>query len=157
MRKFLFLMMCCIGLVLTSCKTEMGLAYNVAVQGNGDGNVEVTFDQGKFAMAGTAAIVFYAQDSVPFIKSTVVSKKQVLESNKKDYIEALDLVQASMENITATSAGGNYDLNVEGYVTVYPLNISVEVHKHLSSKDNAPVRKALRDKAESAERWCYIE
>lgn len=135
----------------------MGLAYNVAVQGNGDGNVEVTFDQGKFEMTGAAAIVFYAQDSVPFTKSKVVSKAQVLESNKKDYIEALDLVQASMENIQATSAGGNYNLNVDGFITVYPLNISVEVHKHLSNHDNAPVRKALRDKAESSDRWCYIE
>lgn len=155
MKKIFIFLMLGIGMMLTSCKTEMGLAYNVAVTGDGDGLIDVQFPQGNFEMNGTATINFYAADTVPFVKAEYLTKQQVLESGNKKYVAALDYVQAELEKVNATDASGTYDLLIDGEVLIYPFNIAVNVHKRLSNRDNVPNRAAQWEKA--TDRWCYIE
>lgn len=142
-------------MMLVSCKSEMGLAYDVSVSGDGDGLVDVQFPQGHFDLNGTATFDLCAADSIPFVKANHLTKQQIVESGNKKYVAALDYVQAEMEKINATEAGGTYNLLIDGQVLVYPFNIAVKVHKRLTNRDNADGHMKKLDKI--ADRWCYIE
>lgn len=84
MKKFMFILAAILGLTLTSCKTtQFGLAYSVAITGDGDGKFNVTFPQGSYAMDGTAALDLQLGDTVMFNDSVAyVTKAEVLEKGK---------------------------------------------------------------------------
>lgn len=143
--------------MLTSCKTDYGLSYKVAVTGDGDGLVNVQFPKGHFVMNGNAALDFYVFDSIPFANADFryLTKQEVIKSNNAKYFAALDYVQAEVAKINATDASGTYDLLIDGYVLVYPLNICVKINKRLSNRANIPNAPPRYDLA--ADKWSFIE
>ena len=86
MKKILFALMAC--LALCACNTQFGLAYSVQLTGDGDGNFEVTFPQGTFAMDGTATIDLFVGDTIPF-GTQLTSKAEVIEKGDPKQLAAL--------------------------------------------------------------------
>ena len=75
MRKILFTL--CMCFALCSCHSQFGIAYGVKLHGDGDGQVQVTFPEGSYAMDGKAAIALQIGDSLPLGK--VTTKAYVLQ------------------------------------------------------------------------------
>ena len=122
--------------MLTACNTEFGLVYDVSITGDGDGNVEVTFPQGSFAMNGKADINLALGDSIPFNK--VTTKAEVIQKKNKKEIAVLEAVNNAMcENFDAHSEDGTYDILIEGIVTETGTGLSFSVNKRLTNRDIA--------------------
>ena len=118
MRKILFAMLiACVA--LCSCGTQFGLAYGVKLTGDGDGQFEVTFPQGSYAMDGKAALALNVGDSILFNDTTqqVTYKSQVLARGNKKELAAMKRVNDSIAaNFEAFAGEGTYDLWLKGFV-----------------------------------------
>ena len=121
---------------MSSCGTQFGLAYNVGITGDGDGQFEVTFPQGTYAMDGTAKLALNLGDTVLFNEKTPTTKAEVLAKNNKKQIAAMKAVNDSIANqFDATSASGTYDVTIQGKVTEIGTGLTFEVNRHLTNRD----------------------
>jgi hypothetical protein len=143
MKKILFLLAMTLAIAMTSCtKTQFGLEYNVAVTGDGDGDFEVTFPQGSYAMNGTAAVQLTVGDTMLWQTQEYVLQNRVLQSQDADAITALRLVNDAMTTqFNATATSGTYDLLIDGYVTEIATGLTFSVHKRLTNRDSVPIDK----------------
>lgn len=133
MKKFLFAIIAC--LALCSCNTQFGLAYGVKVTGDGDGQVEVTFPQGQYAMDGTATIYLNVGDTMPFFGKKVTTKAEVIEHGSAKQLAALKAANDSIaEQFKATSGSGTYDLWLNGFVKEIGTGLIFEVDRHFTNR-----------------------
>lgn len=139
MKKFLgFLFALMLGFTLTSCGTQFGLVYGVQLTGDGDGQFEVTFPQGSYAMDGKAALELNVGDSVLFNDTTqkVTFKSEVLERGKKKELAALKRVNDSIAtNFEAFSGEGTYDLWLKGYVKEIGTGLIFEIDRRFTNRE----------------------
>ena len=99
-------------LVFTACQTQFGLVYGVQLTGDGDGQFEVTFPQGSYAMDGKAALALNVGDSILFNDTTqqVTYKSQVLARGNKKELAAMKRVNDSIvANFEAFAGEGTYE------------------------------------------------
>ena len=90
MKKLMFILASILTLTLTSCGTQFGLAYSVAITGDGDGKFDVTFPQGSYAMDGTASLDLQLGDTIMFKDSAAyVTKAEVLEKGNANELKAM--------------------------------------------------------------------
>lgn len=145
MKKFYFLAaILALAVSFTSCKTaQFGVAYAVTVVGDGDGQVDVSFPQGRFAMDGTAGIDLRVSNDTNVLTAPVTCKAFVLNENDPQHLKALRLCNDFMEQefvVNETEAGGTYDILIKGFVRETLTGIGFEVEKHLTNRANAPSR-----------------
>jgi hypothetical protein len=130
---------------MTSCKGQaaFGVDYAAVVNGDGDGNFDVTFPQGRVAMDGTAVIDFRASNDSSIINGKVYTKQEVLQSGDAEKIKALEACNAYMaDKFEASAASGTYDIWIKAFVRERVTGIGFEAEKHLTNrvKSNAPSR-----------------
>ena len=127
---------------MTSCKSvQFGLAYNVNLTGDGDGQFEVTFPQGSYAMDGTAALALHLGDTLKFNSVEPVTKAEVLESGNAKKLAAMKAVNDSIANqFNACAGSGTYDITIHGKVTEIGTGLTFEVNRRLTNRDQ--LRKA---------------
>ena len=145
MKKFIFVLIAILSsLALTSCGTQFGLAYSVAITGDGDGNFEVTFPQGTYAMNGTASLDLPLGDTIMFNDSTnAVTKTDVLQRGKAKELAAMKAVNDSIaEKFEASAAEGTYDIWIKGFVKELGTSLMFSVDRRLTNRENAALRKA---------------
>lgn len=138
MRKFFIFLMFAISLAtLQSCKTaQFGVDYAATVQGDGDGNFDVIFPQGRVAMDGTATIDFRVSNDSTVLKNKVYTKQEVLESGDAKKIEALKACNDYLaEQFEASAASGTYDITIHAYVRERVTGIGFEANKHLTNRE----------------------
>ena len=134
MKKILFALMAC--LALCACNTQFGLAYSVQLTGDGDGNFEVTFPQGTFAMDGTATIDLFVGDTIPF-GTQLTSKAEVIEKGDPKQLAALQRVNESVaKQFGATAGDGTYNIWIHGFIKEIGTGLSFEVDRHLTNREN---------------------
>lgn len=137
MRKFLFVLVAIFSMVaLQSCKTaQFGVDYAATVTGDGDGQFDVLFPQGRIAMDGTAAIDFRVSNDSTVLNQKVYTKQQVLESGDKDQLKALkECNDYIANNFEAYAAHGTYDITIHAYVRERVTGIGFEANKHLTNR-----------------------
>lgn len=128
-------------LAFTSCGTQFGLAYSVAITGDGDGKFDVTFPQGSYAMDGTASLDLQLGDTVLF--NNAVTKAEVLEKGRAKELKAMKAVNDSIaEKFEAVAAEGTYDIWIKGYVKELGTGLVFSVDRRLTNRENATLRKA---------------
>jgi hypothetical protein len=141
MKKFLILIFAMVTtLVFTACQTQFGLVYGVQLTGDGDGQFEVTFPQGSYAMDGKAALALNVGDSILFNDTTqqVTYKSQVLERGNKKELAAMKRVNDSIAaNFEAFAGEGTYDLWLKGFVKEIGTGLVFSVDRHLTNRDAA--------------------
>lgn len=145
MKKFIFVLIAFLSsLALTSCGTQFGLAYSVAITGDGDGSFEVTFPQGSYAMDGTASLDLQLGDTIMFNDSTnAVTKSEVLQRGKAKELAAMKAVNDSIaEKFEAIAAEGTYDIWIKGFVKELGTGLMFSVDRRLTNRENAALRKA---------------
>ena len=144
MKKFMFILAAILGLTLTSCGTQFGLAYSVAITGDGDGKFDVTFPQGSYAMDGTAALDLQLGDTVMFNDSVAyVTKAEVLEKGKAKELKAMKAVNDSIaEKFNAVAAEGTYDIWIKGYVKELGTGLTFSVDRRLTNREVKALMKA---------------
>ena len=144
MRKILFAMLIACT-ALCSCGTQFGLAYGVKLTGDGDGQFEVTFPQGSYAMDGTATIDLNVGDTIPFGK--VTTKAEVIERGDAKQLAALKAVNDSVaQQFNATEGSGTYDLWLHGFVKETGTGLIFEIDRHFTNRPpNAARLKAPAD------------
>jgi hypothetical protein len=132
-------------MALCSCNTQFGLAYGVSLTGDGDGQFEVTFPQGSYAMDGTATIDLNVGDTVPFGK--VTTKAEVLERGNAKEIAALRAANDSVAiQFKATSGSGTYDLWLHGFIQEIGTGLVFEVDRHFTNRETkTPLRTPSND------------
>ena len=143
MKKFLFgLVIAMFSFVMTSCNTQFGIAYGVHLNGDGDGQFEVTFPQGSYAMDGKATFTLNVGDTVLFGNDTVTTKAAVLQRNNKKELAAMQRVNDSIANEFNAFAGeGTYDLYLKGFVKEMGTGLVFEIDRHFTNRENT-LRKA---------------
>jgi hypothetical protein len=141
MKKFLILIFAMVTtLVFTACQTQFGLVYGVQLTGDGDGQFEVTFPQGSYAMDGKAALALNVGDSILFNDTTqqVTYKSQVLARGNKKELAAMKRVNDSIAaNFEAFAGEGTYDLWLKGFVKEIGTGLVFSVDRHLTNRDAA--------------------
>lgn len=141
MKKFLILIFAMVTtLVFTACQTQFGLVYGVQLTGDGDGQFEVTFPQGSYAMDGKATLALNVGDSILFNDTTqqVTYKSQVLERGNKKELAAMKRVNDSIAaNFEAFAGEGTYDLWLKGFVKEIGTGLVFSVDRHLTNRDAA--------------------
>lgn len=141
MKKFLILIFAMVTTFLfTACQTQFGLVYDVQLTGDGDGQFEVTFPQGSYAMDGKAALALNVGDSILFNDTTqqVTYKSQVLARGNKKELAAMKRVNDSIAaNFEAFAGEGTYDLWLKGFVKEIGTGLVFSVDKHLTNRDAA--------------------
>lgn len=103
-------------MLLAACDPkEYKPLYNINVVGEADGQVDVVFPDGKFAVDGATNLSFtYGNDTtVVFSKVGDFSVEQGIKSADKEVQRFANDVQGLDESISATSAGGTYYLVVD--------------------------------------------
>ena len=141
MKKFLILIFAMVTTFLfTACQTQFGLVYGVQLTGDGDGQFEVTFPQGSYAMDGKAALALNVGDSILFNDTTqqVTYKSQVLARGNKKELAAMKRVNDSIAaNFEAFAGEGTYDLWLKGFVKEIGTGLVFSVDRHLTNRDAA--------------------
>ena len=141
MKKFLILFFAMVSaLMFTACQTQFGLVYGVQLTGDGDGQFEVTFPQGSYAMDGKAALALNVGDSILFNDTTqqVTYKSQVLARGNKKELAAMKRVNDSIAaNFEAFAGEGTYDLWLKGFVKEIGTGLVFSVDRHLTNRDAA--------------------
>jgi len=143
-------MLCVVmSLVLTSCDTEsenaqFGIVYNVTVDGDADGNVNVTFPNGKFEMNGDADLAFvYSNDTIQALQGlNVLTAEEIIAFNDANQLAALNAVNSWVDEtftVSATQAGGTYDVVIKGYVKETLTGLVIAIDKRLTNRENAVV------------------
>ena len=143
MKKFLFIAFAVLSsLTFTSCNTQFGLAYGVKLTGDGDGQFEVVFPQGSYAMDGKAAIALNVGDSLLFNttdSTNVALKNDVILRGKKKELEAMKRVNDSIATqFEAFSGDGTYDLWLNGYVKELGTGLIFQIDRHFTNRLQAP-------------------
>ena len=140
----MFILVSILTLTLTSCGTQFGLAYSVAITGDGDGKFEVTFPQGSYAMDGTAALDLQLGDTIMFNDSAAyVTKAEVLERGKAKELKAMKEVNDSIaEKFNAIAAEGTYDIWIKGFVKELGTGLTFSVDRRLTNRDVKALKKA---------------
>ena len=150
MRKILFAIIACVA--LTACNTQFGLAYNVSLTGDGDGQFEVTFPQGSYSMDGTASLALKVGDTIPFNK--VTTKAEVIMKGNERELKALQQVNdAIAEQFNATEGSGTYDIWLKGFIKEIGTGLIFEVDRHFTNRP-PNLRKAP---ANAADKYPYIK
>lgn len=166
MKKLLFFFMLMLSMVMvTSCAgAKFGVQYAVVVAGDGDGNVDVTFPQGRFAMDGDAAVDLRVSNDSTVINQPVLTKEYVLTKGTAKEKKALELCNEFMSdnfNTAETEAGGTYDLLIKGYVRETLTGVGFEVEKHLTNREQkllkAPARNANDTTGQVVDKYQYIK
>ena len=149
MRKILFTL--CMCFALCSCHSQFGIAYGVKLHGDGDGQVQVTFPEGSYAMDGKAAIALQIGDSLPLGK--VTTKAYVLQHGSARELAALQAVSDSVTyQFDATAADGTYDLYLYGFVKETLTGLIFEIDRHWTNRD-----KTKKLKTTSSDPYPYIK
>lgn len=145
MKKSLILVFAMVSaLALTSCQTQFGLVYGVQLTGDGDGQFEVTFPQGSYAMDGTAKLALNVGDSVLFNDTTqkVTLKSEVLARGNKKELAAMKRANDSIAaNFETFSGEGTYDLWLKGFVKEIGTGLVFSIDRHFTNRD-ATIRKS---------------
>ena len=143
MKKILFILMACMALV--SCNTQFGLAYQVKLTGDGDGQFEVTFPQGSYAMDGTATLALNIGDTLPF--NTPTTKAEVIANGNPRQLKALKAANDSIaQQFNATAGSGTYDIWLKGFIKEIGTGLVFEVDRHFTNRENnAPLRAPSND------------
>lgn len=140
MKKIIFAIIACFA--LCSCHTQFGIAYGVKLTGNGDGQFEVSFPEGSYAMDGTASIALQVGDSIPFGK--VTTKAEVLENGNTKEIAVLKAVNDSVATqFDATAASGTYELWLKGFVKETGTGLIFEIDRHWTNREALKKMRAL--------------
>lgn len=139
MKKFLIFAFALVSsFILTSCNTQFGLVYGVQLTGDGDGQFEVTFPQGSYAMDGKATLALNVGDSVLFNDTThtVAYKNDVLARGNKKELAAMKRVNDSIAtNFEAFVGDGTYDLWLKGYVKEIGTGLIFEIDRRFTNRD----------------------
>lgn len=139
MKKILFILMACMALV--SCNTQFGLAYQVQLTGDGDGQFEVTFPQGSYAMDGTATLALNIGDTLPF--NTPTTKAEVIANGNPCQLKALKAANDSIaQQFNATAGSGTYDIWLKGFIKEIGTGLVFEVDRHFTNRPAPALRKA---------------
>ena len=150
MRKILFAIIACVA--LTACNTQFGLAYNVSLTGDGDGQFEVTFPQGSYSMDGTASLALKVGDTIPFNK--VTTKAEVIMKGNERELKALQQANdAIAEQFNATEGSGTYDIWLKGFIKEIGTGLIFEVDRHFTNRP-PNLRKAPSN---AADKYPYIK
>lgn len=159
MRKILFFMFAC--LALCSCNTQFGLAYQVKLTGDGDGQFSVTFPQGSYTMDGTATLALSVGDTLPFNNPQVTTKAEVIERGNARQLKALQAANDSIAaQFSATEGTGTYDLWLRGFVKEIGTGIIFEVDRHFTNRhpnDSTHPHAAALRKAPASDPYPYIK
>ena len=138
-----------ISLALTSCGTQFGLAYSVAITGDGDGKFDVTFPQGSYAMDGTASLDLQLGDTVMFNNDTT-TKAEVLRKGKAKELKAMKAVNDSIaEKFDAYAAEGTYDIWIKGFVKELGTGLVFSVDRRLTNRENETALKKVKGVVEN--------
>ena len=148
MKRFYLLMALAIGLaataMMTSCNTQFGLAYNVSLTGDGDGQFEVTFPQGTYAMDGTASLALHVGDTIPF--GQVTTKAEVIENGNAKQLKALRAANDyAAQQFEATAGSGTYDIWLKGFIKEIGTGLIFEVNRHFTNRTPTPLRAPAKD------------
>lgn len=163
MKRFYLLMALAIGLaataMMTSCNTQFGLAYNVSLTGDGDGQFEVTFPQGTYSMDGTASLALHVGDTIPF--GQVTTKAEVIERGNAKELKALRAANDyAAQQFEATAGSGTYDIWLKGFIKEIGTGLIFEVDRHFTNRppndSTNPPAAALR-KAPASDPYPYIK
>ena len=96
---------------------KFGVEYALNINGDADGDVAVTFDQGALKLNGTAALDFVVSnmDTVA-VNGDLPLLDSLLISNDLKTVEAAEAMSAEVDKFAATAASGTYDLYLKGRV-----------------------------------------
>lgn len=111
-------------LAFTSCEEEeFKITYNVDIVGDADGDVTLTFPDGRLALQGCAAIDFhYGNADVADYTLT-----EALESNDANVVKAAWAVKEDVEKaFTVVATEGTYYIHIGGYAEAYGVKISID-------------------------------
>ncbi len=113
--------------------------YNISITGDADGQVDVSFPDGKFAIDGATNLVFSygnADSTVIFSNQADFSVEQGIRSANKDVCRFANDVKALDDSISATSAGGTYELVIDARFYDPVTGTEIHTHKVLSNREN---------------------
>lgn len=157
MRKILFFMFAC--LALCSCNTQFGLAYQVKLTGDGDGQFSVTFPQGSYTMDGTATLALSVGDTIPF--GQVTTKAEVIEHGNSKQLKALRAANDyAAQQFEATAGSGTYDIWLKGFIKEIGTGLIFEVDRHFTNRppnDSTHPHAAALRKAPANDPYPYIK
>jgi len=132
MKKILFALF---GLIMAvSCKSQMEFVYSADVVGDADGQVLVTFPDGRFALNGNANLSFHYSNDSTKVESCIYTPEQVRLMGIKKAEPVLLGAEPYMDAFNVTSAGGTYDIVIKGYVKESLTGITFQIDKRFTNR-----------------------
>lgn len=149
MKKFFAIMLMAFALVgFQACKENNGVSvvYNIAVVGDADGDVTVTFPNGSLELNGQAAVDFaYTNDTTKVVNVFALGDEpmfdyvlgEALESNDAEVKDAAEKVEATLVSVNAAS--GTYYLHVSGFAKETLTGLIFAIDREFTNRANEPV------------------
>jgi len=135
MKRILILLLAA-AMAATSCKGQLEFVYRADITGDADGHVLVSFPDGRLNINGDANLAFsYANDSLK-TRQHFYTPEQINLSTDKKRGEILQCAKPYMDAFNVTSAGGNYDIYIKGYVTEKKTGITFNIDKRFTNRED---------------------
>lgn len=121
--------------MLAACSSYKPI-YHITVTGDADGDVSVTFPDGKFFVNGTTDLEFaYGNDTTVVVtKKIPLTLEQGFASANKDINEVAFYARQITEGINATTAGGTYYLVIDALFKEPVTETEIHTHKILTNR-----------------------
>lgn len=135
----------------TPNNANFGIEYSLQSDGTADGNVDVIFDGGSFAIDGSASYVFAWHNTILFTKGShdAINLDTALCAKDEKVASAAAKVSDWIDSsIQVSSASGTYDIYIKGYVKETATQITFTIDRHFTNK--APISKAPDDSSANA-------
>jgi len=130
----------------TSCDKDkkdngFGIVYSTNIDGEGEGQFQVTFPQGSVAMNGNATLNFLISNDKSILTAATVTKDQILTSGDTEKIKVLNqcadfiATQYAIQDVD-TEGSGTYDFWIKGYIMEKMTGLKFEINRHITNKDS---------------------
>lgn len=141
MKKFLVLLVAVVMMAFatacTSCSdnVKFGIEYSLTSDGVANGNVALNFDGGHFNLNGKADYQLeWSNQLFTFNAEPVELSKALLAKDAKVAETAQKVDTWVNDNIYISSASGTYDIYVKGYIKETATQLTFEIDKHFTNK-----------------------
>lgn len=129
---FAILAMAIAMIAMTSCKDNLGVLYNVALEGNASGDVVVTFPNGDLELNGSAALLFHYSNDTTAVKAAESAPLlgAALESDNEEVRNFANAIDDTFSvRFKDAQAGGSYHVRVTGYAKEPTTGIVILIDK----------------------------
>jgi hypothetical protein len=130
MKKFLLtLAVAAFSLFCTSCDPQVGILYNVSIDGSVAGDVVVTFPNGSLDLNGNTNLMFKYSNDTTVVNNGILLSEALQSNDAKVAAFASEVDNEFNVSLKSTELEGTYDVWIHGYAKEPTTGIVIAIDK----------------------------